>query len=64
MGVDARAALKSRFSPGKCCLIVEALRVRFGLTQAALRAALQVILTGSQPIQQQLQISHLHMTLP
>lgn len=60
----ARAALKSECPPGKYCLMIEALRGTFGLTQASLRAALQVILTGTQPIQQQLQISHLHMTLP
>ena len=65
MGLDARAALKNGMSPGKCCLMIEALRSKFGLTQAVLRAALQVILTGAQPIQQQLQISHLHsMNLP
>ena len=31
-----------------------------GLKRATLRAALQMVLTGTQPIQQQLQISDLH----
>ena len=50
VGVQARAALKRRYPPGKCCLMIEVLRGRFCLTQAALRAALQVILAGTQPI--------------
>ena len=43
--------------------MIEMLRGWLGLTQAALCAALQMVLTGTQPIQQQLQISHLHMTV-